>query len=85
VFQKNSRTDQKKNQKFFDKSNIDDDSLKRQQMISSTLVEEITKKALARSKTVKKEELATETNKIFSHFLIQSNLKKFRFLKKFIF
>jgi hypothetical protein len=28
VFQKNSRTDQKKNQKFFDKSNIDDDSLK---------------------------------------------------------
>jgi hypothetical protein len=28
VFRKNSRTDQKKNQKFFDKSNIDDDSLK---------------------------------------------------------
>ena len=28
MFQKNSRTDQKKNQKFFDKSNIDDDSLK---------------------------------------------------------
>jgi hypothetical protein len=28
VLQKNSRTDQKKYQKFFDKSNIDDDSLK---------------------------------------------------------
>ena len=28
MFQKNSRTDQKKYQKFFDKSNIDDDSLK---------------------------------------------------------
>jgi len=28
VFRKNSRTDQKKYQKFFDKSNIDDDSLK---------------------------------------------------------
>ena len=28
MLQKNSRTDQKKYQKFFDKSNIDDDSLK---------------------------------------------------------
>ena len=28
MFRKNSRTDQKKYQKFFDKSNIDDDSLK---------------------------------------------------------
>ena len=28
MFQKNSRTDQKKNQNFFDKSNVDDDSFK---------------------------------------------------------
>ena len=54
---------------------FDDDALKRQHMISSTLAKVITNKALARSKTVKKEELVAETNEIFSHFLNQSNLE----------
>lgn len=53
---------------------FDEDALKRQQMISTTLGKVITNKALAQSKTVKKEELVMETNKIFSHFLNQSNL-----------
>jgi hypothetical protein len=56
-------------------SKFDDDALKRQKMISFTLAEEITKKALARSKTVTKEELAINTNEIFSHFLNQSHLE----------
>jgi hypothetical protein len=54
---------------------FDDDALKRQKMISFTLAEEITKKALARSKTVKKEELVMASGEIFSHFLIPFNLK----------
>jgi len=56
-------------------SKFDDDALKRQKMISFTLAEEITKKALARSKTVTKEELAININEIFSHFLNQSHLE----------
>ena len=54
---------------------FDDDILKRQQMIATTLAREITKRALALPKTVTKEKLAIETNKIFSHFLNQSNLE----------
>ena len=51
------------------------DILEKQQIVITTLAREITKKALARYKTVKKEELVMETNEVFSHFLNQSNLE----------
>lgn len=52
-----------------------DDALEKQQTIRTTLAREITRKALAESKTIKKEDLVIKTGEIFSHFLNQTKFE----------